>query len=138
MRTIDEQDPGEVTASTAKRVAHEIGEELGRSERERRHLPRPGPERAISVATEALAGYGYEPYSDEGGVLLRSCPFHALAEQSRDLVCGLNRELVHGIISGLGNDTLDVSLAALPDECCGKLLRPAPARARSSDEHGGG
>jgi hypothetical protein len=47
-----------------------------------------------------------------------------LAEQSRDLVCGLNHQLVQGIVSGLGNDTLDVSLAPLPDECCVQLRLP--------------
>jgi predicted ArsR family transcriptional regulator len=138
VRAIDEQDPGESTGRTAKRVAHEIGEELGRSERDRRRLRRPGPERAMSVAAEVLAACGYEPYADDGTVRLRSCPFHALAEQSRDLVCGLNRELVDGIVSGLGNDTLDVTLAPLPDECCVQLRPPAPARAKASRERGEG
>ena len=137
VKAIDDEEPGEPTPSAAKRVAHEIGEQLGRKERERRHLPRPGPERAMSVTAEVLAGCGYEPYTDDGTVRLRSCPFHALAEQSRELVCGLNRELVHGIVSGLGNETLDVRLAPLPDECCVQLRRPAPAAAKGPDDPGG-
>ena len=132
VRAMDEEAPGTSTRITARRVARELGEELGHAERERRRLPRPGPERAMSVATELLTGCGYEPYREDGAVLLRSCPFHALAEQSRDLVCGLNRELVGGIVSGLGNDTLDVALVPRPGECCVQL-RGAPASRR----HGG-
>jgi predicted ArsR family transcriptional regulator len=137
VRAIDANDPGESTGATAKRVARDIGEEIGRAERDRRRLPRPGAERAMSVATNVLAACGYEPYSDEGTVRLRSCPFHALAEQSRDLVCGLNRELVQGVVSGLGNETLDVTLAPLPDECCVQLRPPTQTRDRASDEAGG-
>lgn len=125
VQAIERQEPGETTGATAQRAAREVGEQLGRTERERRHLPPPGPERAMSVAAQVLSTCGYEPYTDEGTVRLRSCPFHALAEQSRDLVCGLNRELVQGIVSGLGNATLDVALAPLPDECCVQLRPPA-------------
>jgi predicted ArsR family transcriptional regulator len=125
VHAIEEQGPDERADATAQRVARRYGEELGRAERERRHLPPAGAERALSVATEVLSTCGYEPYTEEGTVRLRSCPFHALAEQSRDLVCGLNHELVHGIVSGLGNDTLDVSLEPLPDECCVQLRLPA-------------
>jgi predicted ArsR family transcriptional regulator len=124
VQAIEEERPGERADAAAQRVARRYGEDLGKAERERRHLPPAGPERAISVATEVLSTCGYEPYADEGTVRLRSCPFHALAEQSRDLVCGLNHELVQGIVSGLGNDTLDVSLAPLPDECCVQLRLP--------------
>ena len=131
VRAIDSQQPGEPTAATAGRVAHEIGEELGRTEREHRRLPRPGPERAMSVAAEVLSGCGYEPYTEDGTVRLRNCPFHSLAEQSRDLVCGLNRELVHGIVSGLGNDTLDVTLSPSAHECCVQLRPPDRATRES-------
>lgn len=124
VQAIEEERPGERADAAAQRVARRYGEDLGKAERERRHLPPAGPERAMSVATELLGTCGYEPYADGGTVRLRSCPFHALAEQSRDLVCGLNYELVQGIVSGLGKDTLDVSLAPLPDECCVQLRLP--------------
>ena len=124
VQAIEEEGPGERAEAAAQRVARRYGEDLGKAERERRHLPRAGAERAMSLATDVLATCGYEPYADAGTVRLRSCPFHALAEQSRDLVCGLNHELVQGIVSGLGNDTLDVSLAPLPDECCVQLRLP--------------
>jgi predicted ArsR family transcriptional regulator len=132
VKAIDGQKSDESTPAAAKRVARAVGQDIGIAERERRRLPAPGPERAMSVAADVLSGCGYEPYNDDGTVRLRSCPFHALAEQSRDLVCGLNRELVHGIVSGLGNETLDIALDPLPDGCC-VVLRP-PARSRSKAE----
>jgi predicted ArsR family transcriptional regulator len=124
-QAIVQERPNERADVTAQRVARWYGENLGKAERERRHIPPPGAERALSVATEVLSTCGYEPYADGGTVRLRSCPFHALAEQSRDLICGLNHELVQGIVSGLGNDTLDVSLTPLPDECCVQLRLPS-------------
>jgi predicted ArsR family transcriptional regulator len=124
VQAIEQQEPGERTEEAAKRVARKEGERLGQAEKERRRLPPPGAERAMTVATDVLSACGYEPYTEAGSVRLRSCPFHALAEQSRDLVCGLNRELVQGIVSGLGNETLDVALAPLPDECCVRLRPP--------------
>ena len=55
---------------------------------------------------------------------MRSCPYHALAEQNPDIVCGLNHELVRGIVSGLGNETLDVALEPTTGGCCVQLRRP--------------
>jgi predicted ArsR family transcriptional regulator len=134
VRAIDGHRPGESTGTAARRIARELGEEWGETEREHRRLPRPGPERAISVATDVLSGCGYEPYAEGGTVRLRNCPFHALAQESRELVCGLNRELVQGVVSGLGNDSVDVVLAPTPDECCVQLRAPAKARRKAADE----
>jgi predicted ArsR family transcriptional regulator len=118
----------ESSEDAAKRVAHQTGEEIGRSERASRRLPPPGPERTIAVASEVLSGCGYEPVSEDGAVRMRNCPFHALAEQDRDLVCSLNRELIDGVVTGLGNDSVDVALTPTPGQCC-VTIRP-PARSR--------
>lgn len=125
LRAIEGQRPGETAASSAERAARSLGEELGRAERERLRLRPPGPERAMAVATDLLSACGYEPSVDEEGVVgMRSCPYHALAQQNRELVCGLNRELVHGIVLGLGNETLDVALRPAPGRCCVQLRPP--------------
>jgi predicted ArsR family transcriptional regulator len=52
---------------------------------------------------------------------MRSCPYHALAERSRDVVCHLNVELIKGVVDGLGNRTLDVAFEPTSGECCVKL-----------------
>ena len=99
--------------------ARERGVELGASERQARRLGRTGPERAVHLATEVLERVGYEPYrTDDGSVRLRNCPFHPLADRQRELVCGMNRELVDGVLRGLGNESVSALLAPRPGECC--------------------
>jgi predicted ArsR family transcriptional regulator len=60
---------------------------------------------------------GYEPFDDEGTVRLRNCPFHALANEHRELVCGMNLEMLGGIVSELGDD-LSARLDPQPAQCC--------------------
>lgn len=51
----------------------------------------------------ALERGGYEPITDSSGTIrLRNCPFDALAERHRSLVCGTNLALAEGIVSGAG------------------------------------
>jgi predicted ArsR family transcriptional regulator len=106
----------------ALRGARERGGELGAAERRARRLGRTGAERAVHLACRVLEDVGYEPYSsDDGAVRLRNCPFHPLAARQRELVCGMNRELVDGLLRGLGNDTVQAVLAPRPGECCVEL-----------------
>jgi predicted ArsR family transcriptional regulator len=68
---------------------------------------------------EALAGRGYEPFEDEAGVIrLRNCPFHRLAEQHRDVVCGMNQAYLEGLLEGLGRTDVRASLEPEPGRCC--------------------
>lgn len=79
-----------------------------------------------------LAEQGYEPVRDpDGTVRMRNCPFHALAEEHRDLVCGMNLSLIHGIVSAAEARTVEAVLDPRPGMCCVALRpkRPAP-RAR--------
>ncbi|HVB43909.1 MAG TPA: transcriptional regulator [Streptosporangiaceae bacterium] len=77
----------------------------------------PGPE--IRVIQETLAGYGFEPWLDEDGSLrLRNCPFHGLATRYPDLVCGMNLELIAGVVSGLAATGLRAALDPGPGRCC--------------------
>ena len=68
---------------------------------------------------DALATRGYEPFEDEAGVIrLRNCPFHRLAEQHRDVVCGMNRSYLQGLLEGLGRGDVTASLEPEPGRCC--------------------
>ncbi len=122
LSAIDTQSPGETAQESARRAAYEAGHEIGRRERERARIRRPGRERTAVAANKVLADRGFEPYRDQdGAVSLRNCPFHALAQEYRPLVCRLNRELVSGLVSGLGNNALEVVQVALepkPRQCC--------------------
>jgi predicted ArsR family transcriptional regulator len=92
----------------------------------------------MSVVADVLTGCGYEPtIDDDGAMCLRNCPFHALAQQDRDVVCGLNRELVDGVVSGLGNDTVDVVLAPASGRCCVQLRPPWASSEGAAADRGG-
>ena len=98
---------------------------IGRAERRHRGIAPPGPERTLKVATDVLEERGYEPYRDEKGcVRLRNCPFHALAEEDRDLVCHMNERLIDGVVRGLGNDNVRVVFDPVPGECCVRIEPP--------------
>jgi predicted ArsR family transcriptional regulator len=68
---------------------------------------------------QALTEHGYEPRrGDDTVIRLRNCPFHQLAEQHRDVTCGMNLGLIQGILAGLGADGLRPVLDPRPGHCC--------------------
>jgi predicted ArsR family transcriptional regulator len=76
---------------------------------------------ATRAATRAaLADLGFEPCDGgpDGALLLANCPFHALAQRQRALVCGMNHAFVGGLLVGLGADGLTARLVPRPDACC--------------------
>ena len=116
---------GSSAKEAASRIAFDKGHSLGQEVRKRTGLRPPGAERTLSVAESVLAENGYEPYRDEEGALrLRNCPFHDLSRRSPDLVCGLNKSFVEGLLRGLGNDTVGAELDRRPGECCVRLQAP--------------
>jgi predicted ArsR family transcriptional regulator len=99
--------------------AREQGVAFGRQVKRERRLRNISPKKALSVAHDVLYYRGYEPYVDEQGSLrLRNCPFHALARQSVEIVCGLNQAFIAGLLSGLGSDEVSATLDPQPGECC--------------------
>ena len=67
----------------------------------------------------ALRGCGYQPHATpDGGIELRNCPFHRLAQEHRDLVCGLNLALIDGLISGSARPRARAVLSPAPGRCC--------------------
>jgi predicted ArsR family transcriptional regulator len=75
----------------------------------------------------ALARHGYEPRRDAAGTIrLRNCPFHQLAEQHRDLVCGMNLGLIEGLVAGLDVPQARPSLDPSPGHCCVVIARAEP------------
>lgn len=67
----------------------------------------------------ALEAGGYEPITDAHGTIrLRNCPFDALAEAHRSLVCGTNLALADGIVAGVGAGDMQPDLDRQPGFCC--------------------
>jgi predicted ArsR family transcriptional regulator len=51
--------------------------------------------------------------------VLRNCPFHRLAQEQRELICGMNLDYVEGILEGVhaGKD-LTARLEPTSGTCC--------------------
>jgi predicted ArsR family transcriptional regulator len=74
------------------------------------------------LVLRALDGQGYEPLNRDGEIALVNCPFHSLAERQRTLVCGMNLDLLTGVIEGLGeSESADARLAPEPGYCCVRI-----------------
>ena len=109
----------ETAQQAARRTAHDRGHAIGAAEREQARLGRLGAERALTTTAGALARYGFEPARDGPACLrLRNCPFHPMAAESPELVCGLNHAFCEGFLDGLQARTVQARLVPREGECC--------------------
>ena len=105
-----EADPTGKARVSLDQVARDHGRKLGTEVA--------APARTTALE-QALRERGYEPFHDEDGVIrLRNCPFHRLAAEHRDLVCGMNLSFLGGLLDGLDRDDVEVSLEPAPGRCC--------------------
>ena len=106
---------GAPPAEAAREEAREHGRQVGAAAPGRPGRARTG---ALEAMAAALAGEGYEPLVTDGSVVLRNCPFHAVAEEQRELMCGMNLELVQGMIEGMKARGLTARLEPETGHCC--------------------
>lgn len=98
-------------------AARAHGMELGRLARTL--AGRRGSRPALLDAGRAvLEDAGFEPVIRNGSLVLRNCPFDALVQAERDLVCGMNRSLMEGVIEGLAIEGIEASFQPRPGACC--------------------
>ena len=98
--------------------ADRLGREVGAAAR-RRAGPRPGRRQRRTALVEALREGGYEPCETASGeIRLGNCPFHALVDEHRPLVCGMNLALSNGLLGGLGDRDFEARLDPQPGQCC--------------------
>ncbi len=125
----DMSDDGSPPALQAS--ASRLGEALGTAAR-RRAGPRPGRSRRKAALVEALRERGYEPReTSDGEIRLGNCPFHALVDDHRQLVCGMNLAMSDGLLRGLGSDDFSARLDPQPGQCC-VALAPRPRSRRKA------
>ena len=86
--------------------------------------PRPSPERLFGCTCQALAENGYEPHRSGGAIVLRNCPFDALAREHTELVCGMNLAILAAATEQLPEISFAARLEPSPDRCC-VVLEPA-------------
>ena len=86
-------------------------------------LPRAArPATRRRVVLDALEARGFEPQAAaENMVVLQNCPFHQLAQQHTDLICGMNLCLLDAAIEGLGESGLEARLEPEAGFCCVRL-----------------
>lgn len=103
---------GEPVTDVASRIAHTAGIDLGKAQ---------GPSESSDLqrVEVALASTGYEPRYDGAEVLeLRNCPFHKVAAEQTELVCGLNLDFVTGVCQGLDVEGVRPKLDPEMHRCC--------------------
>jgi predicted ArsR family transcriptional regulator len=99
-------------------AARSYGRALGEEARRRAGRSR-GRGALVEAALSVLAEAGFEPAAGDGDlVVLRNCPFDALAQAHRALVCGMNLSLMDGVIAGLGATGIRAELDRQPGMCC--------------------
>jgi predicted ArsR family transcriptional regulator len=71
----------------------------------------------VRALCDVLAEHGYEPNLQDGAVRLANCPFHVLASEHTELVCGMNLALLTAAGQALaGRDV--ARLEPAPGRCC--------------------
>jgi predicted ArsR family transcriptional regulator len=105
-------------------VAREHGRRLGDAVRDRLRA-RPSRKAVVAALEQTLGECGYEPRVVRAGgteeVLLGNCPFDSLADRHRDLVCGMNLDLLGGVAEALPGERVTARLEPAADACCVRL-----------------
>ena len=106
-----------------RRAAIAHGSRLGRCALADAGGDRADDEALVSAACRTLAAHGFEPRADDSTITLSNCPFHTLAREHPELVCGMNLALVTALAESLGPALLAARLDPAPGRCCVVLSR---------------
>lgn len=99
--------------AAAQRLANEQGRRLG----EAVAAGDGGRDAVIRV----LEQHGYEPSTEDDQILLRNCPFHILAKEHTELICGMNLRFLDGLVGALAPEELTARLCPSSRHCCVRL-----------------
>jgi predicted ArsR family transcriptional regulator len=120
-RAVTDAERDGVTVSDALgKVARNTGRALGDQARHQAGS-RPSSAKLLTAAMSVMGDCGYEPRLDGTGLTLGNCPFHGLAQDYTDLVCGMNLQLLSGLVDGLEDPNLEAHLEPTPGLCCVRL-----------------
>ncbi len=72
----------------------------------------------LAMVGDVLAASGYEPRLNDATLTLLNCPFHLLAKEHTELVCGMNLALIRGLAEQGDIGVLKARLDPGPDRCC--------------------
>lgn len=105
-----------------ERASYDFGREMGERAKELAGS-RASSTRQRDALLDVLRDHGFEPRVIGSDVVLANCPFHALAQQFTELVCGMNLHLLQGVRSVLDVEdrALQPRLEPEPGQCCVKF-----------------
>lgn len=113
---------GTSVANDLQDAAQTAGSVIGESV-----LARAGSEADPASLQEVIAleleDQGYEPRREPDGFVMANCPFHSLAVEYTDLVCGMNLDLMRGMLERLDGAGLQARLDPVDGQCCVQLSR---------------
>jgi predicted ArsR family transcriptional regulator len=90
---------------------------------------RPSRAAVLRAACVALTDQGYEPRTNGREIVLANGPFHRLAAEHTELVCGMNHALLEGVAASLPRGVMRARLEPSRDQCCVRLdIEPARSR----------
>jgi predicted ArsR family transcriptional regulator len=98
-------------------AARDFGSRLGADARAKLGR-RPSKRRLLESLHAELEAVGFEPGRKGKGITLCNCPFDAIAQTHRPIVCAMNRALIEGVVEGLDLDDVTVTLDPDPGRCC--------------------
>jgi predicted ArsR family transcriptional regulator len=96
--------------------AYQLGKELAETARSTA-----GDRDNRGTAMRILEEYGFEPRIENDEITLANCPFHTLAQEYTEIVCGMNLRLLDGLLDGLAPSGLTAHLHPTPPNCCVRL-----------------
>lgn len=79
---------------------------------------RAGKKRLLAGTVAAFSAQGYEPDLAAAELRLRNCPFHALVDEHKELICGMNLALCQGVVEGARLPGATPVLDPKPGQCC--------------------
>jgi predicted ArsR family transcriptional regulator len=118
------QESGEPPGDVLDRQAHDFGQAMARNQSDRSELlgqPEQPGHRDTRGLMDLLEVHGFEPQLAGSDIVLLNCPFHALAQEHPELVCGMNLHLLQGVLEGLGQTGVRARLDAAPSRCCVRM-----------------
>jgi predicted ArsR family transcriptional regulator len=109
----DAEATGERPVAVLQRAARERGRELGEA------APPAGRDR--DRVLRLLEEHGFEPRADGDAITLGNCPFHVLARRRTELVCGMNLQLLGGVLAAVPGSGFEAVLRPVEGRCCVRL-----------------
>ncbi len=109
---VQAQRSGEPPREVLDRRARDVGRALAREQ---------SGQGDTGILMNLLEVHGFEPQLANGDVVLHNCPFHALAQEHTELICGMNLHLLEGVLEGLGQTGLRAYLDPGPPRCCVRM-----------------